>query len=182
MITIRLRQKWLFSSSGQKEVDSFVKPIQSYTPGAGHADFMNEGDIGIHQMNHGLWIWPSDQKEQRHVVDRVSRSAYLMTALKAIAKSQEGLSNAELDDILSDNSNWMTLWVIRQLMALGFINYNVAFFGNAAKYTLTDLGKNVLQALTGQPAAAKPVAPAAQPAQQTPKPAPPTPTSSPPRA
>ena len=155
-----------------------MKPIQSYTPGAGHADFMNEEDIGTHQMNQGLWIWPSDPKEQRHVVDKVSRSTHLMTALKAIAKSQEGLSNAELDDILSDNSNWMTLWVVRQLTSLGFIDYNVAFFGNAAKYTLTDLGKNVLQALTGQPAAAKPVAPAAQSAQQIPKPAASVPTPS----
>ena len=136
---------------------------------------MNEEDVGIHQMNQGLWIWPSDPKQQRHVVDRVSQSIHLMTALKAIAKSQEGLSNAELDDVLSDNSNWMTLWAIRQLTSLGFINYNVAFFGNAAKYTLTDLGKSVLQALTGQPAAAKPMAPAAQ---QAPKPAAPIPATS----
>jgi hypothetical protein len=73
-----------------------------------------------------------------------------MAALKAIAKSKEGLSNAELDDIMNDNSNWMTLWTIRQLTALGFIDFKVDFFGNPAKYVLTDLGRGAYQKISGE--------------------------------
>jgi len=97
-----------------------------------------------------------------------------MAALKAIMKSKEGLSNAEIDDLLSDNSNWMTLWVMRQLLSLGFVEYRVDFFGNPGRYTMTDLGRDVLQKLTGQ---APPVKPTVAPVQPPP---PPSTTTSPP--
>jgi hypothetical protein len=71
--------------------------------------------------------------------------------MMAIAKSKEGLSNAELDDVTGDSSNWMTLWVIRQLTSLGFIEFRVDLFGNPAKYELTELGRNALSMMTGQP-------------------------------
>lgn len=82
----------------------------------------------------------------------ISGSEHLMAALKALGKSKEGLSNSELDYLLSDNSEWMTLWVTRQLVSLGFISYKVDFFGNPARYALTDLGRDVLQRLTTQTA------------------------------
>ena len=100
-----------------------------------------------------------------------------MAALKAISKSKEGLSNAELDDALSDNSNWMTAWATRQLTSLSFIEYKVDFFGNPGRYTLTDLGKDVFQRLTGQPVAVKPAVQAAPPPRP---PSPPAPAASPP--
>ena len=125
-------------------------------------------------MNKGLWVWSADPKEQRRLINEIIRSGHLTAALTAVAKSKEGLSNAELDDILSDNSNWMTLWVTRQLASLGFIEYKVDFFGNPGRYSLTALGKDVLQRLTGQPAAVKP------PAQAAPTPAPSSPTAPPP--
>jgi hypothetical protein len=136
-------------------------------------------------MDHGLWVWPSDPREQQLTLRRISESEHLMAALKAIPKSKEGLSNAELDEILSDNSSWMTLWVIRQLTSLGLVKYNVSFFGNPARYTLSDLGRDVYQKLTGQPAPAQPVvqpaaaAPAAQPAQPAPRPPAPGPAPTP---
>jgi hypothetical protein len=133
-------------------------------------------------MNQGLWIWPSEAREQARVASKISESEHLMTALKAIAKSKEGLSNPELDDALSDNSNWMTLWVVRQLTSLGFIDYKVDFFGGPARYALTDLGAETLRKLTGQAAPPKPTAPPAQPPQAAAKPATPAPTVAPPPA
>lgn len=102
-------------------------------------------------MKQGLWVWPSDPRKQRRILRTISESDHLIAALKAIAKSKEGLSNAELDDIINDNSNWMTLWTIRQLTALGFIDFKVDFFGNPAKYTLTDLGRGALQKSRASP-------------------------------
>ncbi|MBI3860125.1 MAG: hypothetical protein HY296_07855 [Thaumarchaeota archaeon] len=108
-------------------------------------------------MNEGLWVWPPDPKDQRAMLRNVMRSKHLLQAMVALSKSKEGLSNAEIDDAIVDNSNWMTLWVVRQLTSLGFLNYNVHYFGEAAKYQLTELGKNVIPILTGQPAS-KPTA------------------------
>jgi hypothetical protein len=119
-------------------------------------------------MDYGIWVWPSDQSAQRRVLRLFARSDHLVAALKAIAKSKDGLSNAELDDTMSDNSNWMTLWSVRQLLSLGFIEYKVDFFGGPAKYIITDLGRSVLQYITGQPLAPKPQPPVPLPAAQSP--------------
>lgn len=99
----------------------------------------------------GVWVWPQDQRAQRRVLARVAESEHLTAALKAIAKSKEGLSNSELDDTLGDNSNWMTLWVVRQLTSLGFIEFKVAFFGEPSKYLLTEQGRNIISSLTPVP-------------------------------
>jgi hypothetical protein len=122
-------------------------------------------------MTSGLWVWPPDPKGQRKVLRQVAASPHLMAAMTALAKSKEGLSNAELDDVINDNSEWMTLWVIRQLTALGFIEFNVDLFGNPAKYHPTELGRQAFSVTTGQPPQ-KPPAPA-PPAPQAvvPKPA-----------
>jgi len=96
-----------------------------------------------------------------------------MGALTAIGKSKEGMSDAELDDAINDNSEWTTLWVIRQLTALGFIEFMVDFFGNPARYQLTEAGRSALATITGQPPPTKP--PTAAPTR--PQPAQPTPPS-----
>jgi hypothetical protein len=100
-------------------------------------------------MDKGLWIWPSDLKGQKLVLQRIANSSHLVNALQGIAKSKGGLSNSELDELLADNSNWITLWAVRQLLALGFIEYKVDLFGGPARYVVTDLGRNILAALTG---------------------------------
>jgi len=117
-------------------------------------------------MNTGLWVWPSDPKAQRKLLRKVSTAQHLVPAMTAIAKSKEGTSNAELDDIIGDNSGWMTLWVVRQLTALGFIDFKVDLFGEPARYQLTELGRRALSTLTGgpvqpKPASTPPVPPAA---------------------
>jgi hypothetical protein len=102
-------------------------------------------------LNAGLWIWPSDVKAQQEVLRKVAASPHLLQALTSLTNSKEGLSNSELDDLTADNSNWMTLWTVRQLTSLGFIEYRVDFFGGPARYQLTDLGRNALGMITGQP-------------------------------
>ena len=121
-------------------------------------------------MPKGLWIWSSDPKAQRIMLRNVAASPHLMAALTAIGKSKEGMSDAELDDAINDNSEWTTLWVIRQLTALGFIEFKVDFFGNPARYQLTDAGRSALATITGQPPPKPPTA-----APPRPQPAPPTP-------
>jgi len=122
-------------------------------------------------MTKGLWVWPSNPRAQRMALRKVASSPHLMAALTALGKSKEGMSDAELDEAINDIAEWTTLWVIRQLTSLGFVEYKVDFFGNPAKYQLTDSGRNALVTITGQPPP-KPPAAAAPP---QPRPAPPTP-------
>lgn len=89
----------------------------------------------------------------------------MAAAMTAISKSKQGLSNAELDDLIGDNSEWMTLWVIKQLTALGFIEYKVDLFGGPARYQLTELGRNVVATITGRPTQPPPKPQAPIPAQ-----------------
>jgi hypothetical protein len=88
-------------------------------------------------------------------------SPHLMAAMNALGKSKEGLSDAEINEAINDTSEWTTLWVVRQLTSLGFIEYKVDFFGNPAKYQLTDQGQQALSILTGKPIPQKPPVPTA---------------------
>ena len=117
-------------------------------------------------MTKGLWVWPSDPKAQRRVLRKVAKSPHLFAAMVAIGKSKEGMSNAEIDDAINNSSEWTTLWIIRQLTSLGFIDFKVDFFGNPARYQLTDAGRVALSMATGQPPQRPPIpsAPAPQPA------------------
>ncbi len=115
-------------------------------------------------MKQGLWVWPSDPGTQGKVLRKVAGAPHLVDALSAIAKNKEGLSNSELDQAMADNSEWMTVWVVRQLTSLGFIELKVDLFGGPAKYQATDLGRSALATITGQPLPKPPApAPAAAP-------------------
>lgn len=130
-------------------------------------------------MNKGLWIWPLDERSQRRVLRRVAEAKHLVPAMAAIAKSKEGLSNSELDNVIGDNEQWITLWIVRQLTSLGFIEFKVDFFGGPAKYQLTDRGRTALGVITGKPVPALVPTPApVQPPQAKPQ----TPPASPPPA
>jgi hypothetical protein len=115
-------------------------------------------------MKIGSWVWSADQKEQRRTLRRVASSDHLMAAMQAIAKSKDGLSNAEIDSALDNNSNWLTRWVIDQLISMGFLEYKIELFGGPGKYTLTELGWNAFSAITGKPRPAQPQPPKPQPA------------------
>jgi len=99
----------------------------------------------------GIWSWPTEEKQQDKTIRNVAASEPLLAVLTAISKSKDGLSNAQVDTAIGDFSQWNTLWALRQLSALGFIEYKTELFGNSGKYTLTELGKTVLQKLTGKP-------------------------------
>jgi hypothetical protein len=92
----------------------------------------------------GIWAWPSEPADQEKTLRKIMEEDELVTILAALAKSPEGLSNAQLDRLLSNNSQWRTLPHMKELIALGFIQYHVQFFGEAGKYELTDLGKTVV--------------------------------------
>jgi hypothetical protein len=83
--------------------------------------------------------------------------------MQAIAKSSDGLSNARIDDALSEYSHWQTRWVVDQLISLGFADYKVDFFGGPGRYILTELGRNALSAITGKPVQAQPQVPTPPP-------------------
>jgi len=137
-------------------------------------------------MNTGVWVWPADPRGQRRALRKVAADPHLMTAQTAIAKSKEGLSNAELDDAMGDNSEWITVWSVRQLTSLGFIEYKVDLFGGPARYQTTDLGRNAISTITGQPAPRPPSPPPASavqaPAPKPVVPTPPTPQPATPKA
>ncbi len=113
-------------------------------------------------MPKGLWVWPSDTKGQRRTLKKVADSPHLMAALSALSKSKEGMSDSELTEVVTSGWEWTLLWVIRQLTSLGFVEYKVDFFGNAARYQLTEAGRVAYTMITGQPPAQKPPAPAPQ--------------------
>lgn len=115
-------------------------------------------------MKFGSWIWTPDQKEQQRILSEVAESEHLMTAMQAVAKSKDGLSNAEIDEAMANHSNWLTRWTMDQLISLGFLEYKAEFFGGPGKYTLTELGANALSTITGKPAQKQPqAAPPAKP-------------------
>jgi len=92
----------------------------------------------------GIWTWPSEPDGQEKTLRKIMEEDELVTVLVALTKSTDGLSNAQLDRLLSNNSQWRTLSHLKELMALGFIQYHVQFFGEAGKYELTELGRNVV--------------------------------------
>jgi hypothetical protein len=89
-----------------------------------------------------------------------------MAAMTAIAKNKEGLSNVELADATNNTSEWTTLWVVRQLTSLGFLEFKVDLFGNPARYQLSEAGRAAFALVTGQPPPKPPppASPAPQPA------------------
>jgi hypothetical protein len=95
----------------------------------------------------GLWNWPAEPKEQDRILRRILEEDELSTILLALANHPEGLSNAQLDRLLANNSQWRTLSHMRELIALRFVEYQVQFFGDAGKYQLTDLGKTIMPRL-----------------------------------
>jgi hypothetical protein len=92
-----------------------------------------------------------------------------MTALQGIAKSKDGMNNSEIDELLADNSIWMTIWAVRQLTALGFIEYKVDLFGGPARYVATELGKSAFSTLTEQAPTSKQPSAAPPPTQPVPR-------------
>jgi hypothetical protein len=108
-------------------------------------------------MPKGLWVWPSDPKGQRRMLKKVAASPHLVAAMAALMKSKEGMSNSELAEGVEGGVEWPTLWVVRQLTSLGFIEFKVDFFGNPATYRLTEPGRLALSMITGQPLPKAPV-------------------------
>jgi len=106
--------------------------------------------ISATAVNEGIWVWPLDLKMQRRTLRKVSRSPNLVALLAAMTKSKDGLSNPEVSEVLGNNSMWTIIWSIRQLLALGFIEYKTDLFGEASRYVITELGKQATAIISGQ--------------------------------
>jgi len=92
----------------------------------------------------GIWVWPAEAKEQDRTLQKILREDELVAILIALANNPEGLSNAQLDRLLANNSQWRTLSHTKELIALGFVDYHVQLFGDAGRYQLTELGKAIV--------------------------------------
>jgi hypothetical protein len=92
----------------------------------------------------GIWVWPAEPKEQNRTLQKILREDELVVILIALANNPEGLSNAQLDRLLANNSQWRTLSHTKELMALGFVDYHVQLFGDAGRYQLTELGRAIV--------------------------------------
>lgn len=80
---------------------------------------------------------------------RTLRSPTMMKIMKALkAEGETGLSNAEIDTLLETSSQWLVFWDLRELLALGVVEFDTQLFGEPAKYRLTKLGLSVLEELT----------------------------------
>ena len=91
----------------------------------------------------GIWVWPEDAKAQAKVLRKIAQEDELAMILVALANNADGLSNAQLDRLLANNSQWRTLSHLRELTSLGFTRYQIQFFGGPGKYQLTELGESV---------------------------------------
>ena len=92
----------------------------------------------------GIWVWPAEPKEQDRTLQKILREDELVAILITLANNPEGLSNAQLDRLLANNSQWRTLSHTKELMALGFVDYHVQLFGDAGRYQLTELGRAIV--------------------------------------
>ena len=92
----------------------------------------------------GIWVWPAEPKEQDRTLQKILREDELVAILIALANNPGGLSNAQLDRLLTNNSQWRTFSHTKELMALGFVDYHVQLFGDAGRYQLTELGRAIV--------------------------------------
>ncbi len=99
----------------------------------------------------GIWSWPTEEKRQDKIIRNITASSSMLAVLIALSKNKNGLSNAQIDIAVANFSQWNTLWTLRQLLALGFVECKMELFGNSGKYVLTELGMRIAQKLTEQP-------------------------------
>lgn len=92
----------------------------------------------------GTWTWPSDSNHRETALQRVAHDQRFAAILAALAKNPGGLSNAQLDSTAANNSQWRTSWRMKELTALGLVEYKPELFGEPGRYTLTEHGKALL--------------------------------------
>jgi hypothetical protein len=91
----------------------------------------------------GVWLWP--ETDRKNALEKL-RTPHILRILKALKdKGRDGLSNAEIDSLLGTASQWLIFWDLRELTALGVIEFDVQLFGEAGKYRLTQDGLSILQ-------------------------------------
>jgi len=91
----------------------------------------------------GTWLIP--ENDRKAALERL-KTPHVLRILDALKdKGEDGLSNPEVDSLLGTESQWLIFWDLRELMALGMVEYEVQLFGEAGKYRLTPAGRAILQ-------------------------------------
>lgn len=96
-----------------------------------------------HVKMKGTWLLP--ENDRKAALEKL-KTPHILRILEALkAKGKDGLSNAEIDSLLGTESQWLIFWDLRELMALGVVEFDVQLFGEAGKYRLTPAGPSILQ-------------------------------------
>jgi repressor of nif and glnA expression len=94
----------------------------------------------------GLWT-ASDIEADAAGTSQSAEENRLVAILRILEEHEEGVSNAEIDALLNNNSQWVAIWQIRELLAAAFIEYKLQPFGEPGRYAITTSGHAFLQRL-----------------------------------
>ena len=97
----------------------------------------------------GLWT-ASDIEKGRFGSRDSSEENHLLSIMRVLDDHKEGLSNAEIDALLNNSSQWVAMWYLRELLAATFIEYKPQLFGEPGKYTITESGRALLALFAGE--------------------------------
>ena len=92
-------------------------------------------------------LWTAGEIEKAVGSGRSAEKDHLVAILQILQDHKDGLSNAEMDALLNDSSQWVATWWIRELLAAGFIDYKPQLFGEPGKHTITPSGAEFLRRL-----------------------------------
>jgi hypothetical protein len=94
-------------------------------------------------------VWSLPEKDRKQALEKL-KTPHILRVLTALKEKREaGLSNAEVDSLLGTASQWLIFWDLRELLALGVVDFDVQFFGEPGKYRLTEAGLGILQEIQG---------------------------------
>jgi hypothetical protein len=92
----------------------------------------------------GLWT-AGDIESEVASSSGSAEKGHLMAIMSLLERNKAGLSNAELDAALNNNSQWVAMWHLRELLAARLIEYRSDLFGEPGKYIITESGLIFLQ-------------------------------------
>jgi len=93
--------------------------------------------------------WTAEEIEKQATRRRSAEENHLLAIMRILEKSRDGLSNAEIDALLDNNSQWAAALYLKQLSAALLIVYRTQFFGEPGKYILTESGRALLRRVSG---------------------------------
>lgn len=93
-------------------------------------------------------LWTAKDIEARINISNLPEEGHLIRLLTTLSEHNQGLSNAELDSLLDNHSQWTMVWHLKELLATAFVEYKPNLFGEPGKYKITPSGRTFLQQIT----------------------------------